>query len=895
MFSKLRILVFSSIVILVLPLTSFSQVSRDVVKTGTRLNQRTDTTTIPVNEKSTRLDDSLSTKNTNKSFIDTKVIYSATDSIVLSRDSKMVYLYNKAKVEYGDITLEADYIVYDQEHNIVFAQGVEDTLGNLVGKPVFTEKGDKFDAKTIKYNFKTKKGFIEEVFTEEEDGFLHSQVTKKLEDNSFLMKNGKYTTCDDPSHPHFYLSMSKAKIIPGEKIISSYSYLVLQDIPFKILFIPFGYFPSQKDQTSGILIPKYGEESRRGFFLQDGGYYFGISDMMDLAITADIFSEGSWGTDLRYRFIKRYKFNSNLSVKYNEFIKGDKGLPDYLKSKDIKISWTHTQDPKANPTRKFSANVNYSTSSYEKYNSKTIEDLNTNTKSSNISYSKSWPGRPFRLTAQLNHSQNNQTNNVNLTLPVVTFNMDRQYPFRRKNTSGELKWYENIEVSYKSKLENRITTADSLLFNGTKFSDFENGFQHNIPISTNIKILKYFNLSPQVEYTGILYTSYLGNRYYDYNYYNEDKNTYGALITDTINELKYAQLVTPSISLGVGPNIYGMYAFKNTNAKIVAVRHVVTPSVAISYRPDLGNMVDQYYGKYDILSGDEWKTIEYSKFENGLYRFPATPGQSGTVSLSLNNNLEMKIRSDKDTVTGMRKIKLIEGLKIGSSYNIFADSLNWSPISLSGRTTLFNDKVNINAGASIDPYAIYENGRKYNEYYWNVSDGNFFGRIGRLTNFNLSIDFRLNSPQDSKGNIKDKDQETELLDEFGNPLPIAQIQQPIVGYVDFDIPWNLSVGYNYNYSKPAFEKNITQTLQLSGDFSLTKKWRLSFRTNYDITNRELSSTSINIHRDLHCWEMTFSWIPVGRMQSYNFQINVKASTLRDFLKLPKKRTWQENL
>jgi lipopolysaccharide assembly outer membrane protein LptD (OstA) len=876
-------------------MSSFSQVNEGPVIPNTKRTNANDAISVPVKDTQEKKDSLPSTSKGNKNLIDTKVVYSATDSIVLSRDSKMVYLYKNAKVEYGDITLEADYIEYDQENNFVYATGVIDSAGNLVGKPLFTEKSEKFDAKTIKYNFKTKKGFIEEVFTEEEDGFLHSELTKKMDDNSFLMKNGKYTTCNDPSHPHFYLSMSKAKVIPGEKIISGYSYLVMQDLPLKFLFIPFGYFPSSKEQSSGILVPKYGEERRRGFYLRDGGYYFGISDKMDLAITADIFSEGSWGTDLRYRFVKRYRFSSNLNVSYNEFEKGEKGLPDYIKSKDIKINWNHSQDPKANPNSKFSASVNYSTSSYEKYNSKTIEDLNTNTKSSSIQYSKSWPGSPFRLNAQLNHSQNNQTNNVNLTLPIITFNMDRKYPFRKEGSSGELKWYENIEVSYRSKLENRISTADSLLFNGTTFSDFQNGFQHNIPISTNIKILKYFNLSPQVEYTGILYTSYLGNRYYDYNYYDEKTKKYGATITDTINSLKYAQLVSPSVSLSVGPNIYGMYAFKNPNAKIVAVRHVITPSVGVSYRPDLGNMVDQYYGKYEMYSGGKLQEVEYSIFENGLYKFPAAPGQSGVVSVGLNNNLEMKIRSDKDTVTGTRKIKLIDGLRISSSYNIFADSMNWSPINISGNTTIFRDKVNINFGATVDPYAINSSGRKYNEYHWNVSEDQFLGKIGRLTNFNMSVDFRLNSTSAAGNESQNQAQGNDLRDEFGNPIEEPVIQQPIVGYVDFDVPWNITVGYNYNYSKPAFEKNITQTLRLSGDLSLTKKWKISFSTNYDITNKELSSTSLNIHRDLHCWEMTFSWIPIGRMQSYNFQINVKASTLKDFLKLPKKRTWQENL
>lgn len=902
MFLEFRKLVFSIILFIVFPAFMFSQTNPDIQKSD-NLNDLIpiDTTTIPINNN--QATDTLTKSEKKTGLIDTKVIYSATDSIVISRDSKKVYLYKNAKIEYGDIILKADYIEYDQENNIVFASGIEDSLGNLIGKPVFTENKDVFDAKTIKYNFKTKKGYIEEVFTEEEDGYLHSEKTKKLENNDFLMKNGKYTTCDNPTHPHFYLLMTKAKVIPGEKIISGYSYLVMQDLPMKFLFIPFGYFPSQTEQSSGIIVPKYGEARNRGFYLQDGGYYFGISDKMDLAITGDIYSKGSWGGDLNYRFVKRYKFNTNLSLGYKEFIKSEKGLADYLKSKDFQIRWTHSQDPKANPNSKFSASVNYSTTSYDKYNSKTIENLNTNTKSSSISYSKSWPGSPFRFTADLRHSQNTQTNNVDLTLPVLTFNMDRKNPFRRKNASGETKWYEDIEISYRSKLENRITAPDSTIFTETQWSDFENGFQHNIPISTNIKILKYFNLSPQVEYTGILSPNYI-YRYYDNNYHNETTNKYGAVITDTIQKINYAHMVTPSVSLSVGPNIYGMYIFKKPTAKIVAIRHVLTPSVSISYRPDLGNMVSQYYGTYEMYSNGEFKDIEYSILDNGLYKLPSSPGESSVISLGLNNNLEMKIRSDEDTVTGTRKIKLIEGLKFSASYNVFADSLHWSPIAISGRTTLFKDKVNINISASVDPYAIDSiTGNTINKFQWNETDDKFLGKIGRLESFRLSIDFKLNSSKN--GDSEDEANKGERSESIMSNdreidqtiLQQQQFQQQIIGYVDFDVPWDLGVDYNFNYSKPKFDNSvvITQTIGITGNLSLTKNWKISFRSNYDITNKELSSTSINIHRDLHCWEMTFSWIPVGRMQSYNFQINVKASTLKDFLKLPKKKTWQENL
>ncbi len=898
MYLKFRYFVFLTVFTICIPNKNFAQNRNPGEKVDVNIENDhalTDTTSTI---------DSASVAKKNDNFIDTQVKYNASDSIILSSDNKKVYLFKEAKVEYGDIVLEADYIEYDQEDNFVFARGVEDTLGVLQGKPKFKDKSDEFVAKTIKYNFKTKKGYIQEVFTEEEQGFLHSSETKKLEDNSFLLRSGKYTTCENEDHPHFYLSMSKAKVIPNDKIISGPAYLVMEDIPIKFLGIPFGFFPSQSEYSSGVMIPTYGEEKIRGFFLRDGGYYFGISDKMDLSVTGSIYSKGSWASDVKYRFKKRYKFNSDFSFSYSEFVKSEEGLPDYTKSKDMAIRWAHTQDPKANPNSTFSASVNYSTSSYDQYNSTSLAQRNTNTKSSSISYTKSWPDSPFRMTAKLNHSQNSNTNNISLTLPVMTFSMDRQYPFRRKNSTGETKWFEDIVVQYTSNLENKISTKDTLLFNssysdnyitGTKWSDYENGFKHSIPISTNFKILQHFNLTPKIEYTGILYPNYV--EYTSTVLKDEETNQSYVDIDTTVHEtFKYAQLVNPSISLSVGPNIYGMYQMKNPESKLVAVRHVITPSVGVSYRPDLGSMVDGYYEVYYSESDTLFENPrEYSIFKDGVYGLPAAPGESGSISFGLNNNLEMKIRDYEDTTgTGTKKIKLLESLKLSTSYNMFADSLNWSDLSISARTSMFENKLSFQAGASVDPYALnQETGKIINEFQWEKQGG-----LGRLTNFNLSVDLRLNPSKD-----KDKDDQSDQHNhqrgdrftkyEDGH----SQMQQNLINYVDFDIPWNLSIAYKYSYNKSGLEstKNITQTATIRGDVSLTKKWKISFTANYDLVENDLSNGSINIHRDLHCWEASFSWIPVGTMQSYNFQINVKGSTLRDFLKYNKRKSWQDNL
>lgn len=885
---KFRYFVFLFVLIIIITFKSFAQNDENGQDLDFSSNNLSENTDIPSSN------DTVTVTSKSKNAIDVKVVYSAIDSIVLSDDSKKVFLYNTAKIEYGNIVLEADYIEYDQENNFVYATGVEDTLGNLIGKPKFTDNGADYLAKTIKYNFKTKKGYIEDVFTKEEQGFLHSEQTKKLEDNSLLLKNGKYTTCENEEHPHFYLKMSKAKIVPNDKIISGFSYLVMGDIPMP-LGVPFGFFPSQNTYSSGIMVPKYGEENNRGFFLRDGGYYFGINDKMDLSVTGDIYSKGSWGTDLEFRFKKRYKFNTKFNFSYGEFIKSEEGLPDYSKNKDMQIKWTHIQDAKANPNSKFSASVNYSTSSYDQFNSKTLDQRATNTKQSSITYGKNWPGSPFHLNMNLKHSQNSNTNNVTLNLPVLTFNMDRKNPFRRKNPTGDMKWYEDIEIQYNSKLENRITTVDSLLFTKTTFSDFENGFQHTIPLSTNLKILKYFNLSPRLEYTGNLYPDYI--EYTSDTVRNpETGKLYMDIDTIIHDEIKYAHIIKPSLSLSVGPNIYGMYQFKNPNSNLIAIRHVITPSASISYRPDLGNMVDKYYESYytDTLFSN---IREYSTFSNGLYSFPAAPGESGTINFGLSNNLEMKVRDSKDTTgSGTKKIKLLESLKISTSYNIFADSLNWNQFTISGRTTMFNNKLSFNFGATVDPYAINDKGKVYNEFQWNTKDGG----IGRLERVDFTVDVKLNS---KKGAVEDKKNTNEKLpgsdqnfSKFGND-EFQNIQNQVVTYVDFDIPWNLSTTYKFLYTKTGLEesKKITQTLSLTGDINLTKKWKISFRANYDLVLNELSSTSLNIHRELHCWEATFSWIPVGYMQSYNFQINVKGSTLKDFLKYDKRESWQDNL
>ncbi len=823
--------------------------------------------------------------------IDDPIDYEADDSLIFDLENDKVYLYGNGFVTYQDIELRAAYIELDRARDVVFARGTLDSLGKEIGKPVFKEGSESFESKTLTYNFKTKKGIIQGVVTEQEGGYLHSGITKKHENGEIHVKNGKYTTCNLPN-PHFYVALTKAKVIPDDKIVSGPAYLVMADIPLPIA-LPFGFFPNQKSRTSGILIPEYGEERNRGFFFRNGGYYLALSDYFDARITGDIYTRGTWGVSLGSNYRVRYRFNGNLRARYYMNVSGEKELPDYTRKKDYAITWSHSQDPKSNPSRTFNANVNMSSSSFDRNHSFNANDYLTNTKQSSISYSKRWAGTPFNLSASMNHRQNSQTNSVDLNLPKMNFNMNRIYPLKRKNRAGKTKWYENIELSYKAMLDNQIKTTDSLLFTSAVWDDMKNAFKHDIPLSTQIRPFNSFYISPSLQYSGVLYSKHIEKRWEE-NYYDADlDSTYATLITDTISGLKYAHSYLPTISLGLNPKIYGMYVFKNPNSRIEAVRHVMTPSVSFSYTPDMTGVTPDYYHKVQVDTLGNMR--EYSWFEQEIYRTPTLPGRSGSVNIRLSNNIEMKVRSASDTVQTSKKVKILENLSFSTSYNLFADSLKWSPITMSGRTRLAN-KVDLSFGGSFDPYALSEDGRKINKAEFTET-----GKLARLTRFNFSINASLNSrAQESQ------EEETGTKQSMPEGVPAGKLgiprendeeggvpQEFYTGeYVDFNIPWNLSMRYNYNYTNTGINKRVTQTFNFSGNVSLTAKWKIGFSSGYDFKSKKLTYTSVNIYRDLHCWEMRLSWIPIGYHQSYSFQINVKSAILKD-LKYEKRKSWYD--
>ncbi len=844
--------------------------------------ERSDTTLF-VTPEDLRADTSaFQAADSGKVVLDAEVRYAADDSLTISVRQQRIFLYRNGSVDYEDINLKADYIEFDLNSKTVRANGMPDSSGNVTGKPVFVQGQETFESDTLRYNFDSRKGIIKRIITEQGEGYLHSEKTKRLEDGQIHISDGKYTTCDDPN-PHFYIKLTKAIAIPDEKIVSGPAYLVLEDIPLP-LALPFGFFPFTSTRASGLIIPTYGEEKTRGFFLRNGGWYVALNDYVDFTILGNVYSRGTWGLTASSVYTVRYRFSGNLSAEfYNNRVNDD---PDFEGSRDFKISWTHTQDAKANPTRKFSANVNFSTLSYDKNHSYNMTDYITNTKSSSISFSKTWPGRPFNLTANINQTQNSQSRMINMTLPNISFNVSRLYPFRGKNTSGNYNWFQNIQLSYSSKLENRISAPDSSFFTRNTLEKMKNGFYHSIPVSlTNIKLFDVINISPGISYNGMLYTSYITRRMIS------DTAIFAkSAVNDTVRKITYAHALTASLGISASPKIYTMLTARNPDARVTAIRHVMTPSVSFSFAPDMSSIMPDYYRTitYPATITMPAATEKYSIYENNLYGTPVPQGRSGSLSLALNNNLEMKVRSARDSAGEIRKVAILKNLNFSASYSPFAKNYRWSSLNMSGATSLFTDKLNIQFGATFDPYATDSAGRKTDRYLIREK-----GRLFRTTAAHLSASFSLRSQGAGSGTASDSqpDQPTE-----GSTVltPIEESTGLFGGeYVDFDIPWSLNVDYSWSFSKPGREAFYNHTVRLSGDLSLTPRWKIGMNSGFDFVTGRVTTTNISIYRDLHCWEMRFSVVPFGDRRSYTFTISAKSSILRD-VKYNKSRSWYDN-
>lgn len=804
--------------------------------------------------------------------LESTVKYTAADSISIDLRKRKVYLYNKAEINYEQINLTAALVDIDFPTNLITAYGKRDSLGILQDKPVFTEAGKDYMSEVMIYNYKTKKGRIKKVKTKEGEGYLHGKTIKKMPDNTINVKQGSYTTCE-LDHPHFEIRYTKAKVIPKDKIVSGPAYLVIEDVPIPFI-LPFGFFPNKKGQQSGILIPSYGESSNRGFYFEGGGYYWGISDKMDLELTGDIYTKGSWALEPTFRYKKRYGYNGTFSGSYSVNKVGEEGTTDYEVSKDFAIRWTHAQDPKARPKSRFNANVNIVSSSHSQYNPVSTQDYLSNTFRSSISYQTSF-GDAVYLTASASHNQNTTTEIVNITLPQLSLSTTKFYPFRRKQQVGSLRWYENITVSYNLDAQNTFSGADSLVtFDQEMIDQFNNGMKHKVSASSSIKLLKYFNLTNSINYTERWYSKTIRK------YYNDDVSVVGdeGVVTDTVRGFAAAR--DYSLSSSLSTMVYGMVNFKKGPVK--AIRHVMTPSVSLSYRPDFG---DKKYGYYDTYFDPEsGQYVDYSIFANEIYGSPSS-GKSGSINFGLSNNLEMKVkRKQRETDTIPQednKIKLIDNLSFSMSYNMAADSLNWSTLSVSGRTKLF-DKLDVTYSASYDPYALDEDGLRINEFVWNT-DGKLFRRDNSSWKFGFNYQL---SDSDWKEMHSDK----------GTPEELDQINRNPSQYIRWDNQWSINLSYTLHYTNEfisqQYDTDIIQTLSFNGSVNITDKWKLRVRSGYDFEQKELSYTSLNLHRDLHCWQMSFNWIPFGSIQSWNFTIQAKSAMLQD-LKLEKKKDFRD--
>jgi lipopolysaccharide assembly outer membrane protein LptD (OstA) len=807
--------------------------------------------------------------------IEAKVERTARDSIVQDIAHKKVYMYGDAVITYEDITIKADYIEVDFNTNSLYATGLPDSTGKIRGVPEFTEDKETFKAKTMTYNFKTKEGIIKNVLTEDDLGFLHGEKVKKMDDNTINVLRGAFTTCNLEENPHFAFNFKKARVIPDDKIVTGPVYMEIEGVPTPLV-LPFGYFPSKRGRKSGILMPTYGESQKRGFYLENGGYYWAISDRVDFQITGDIYTRGSWAIKPQLRYKKRYKFGGALNLGYGVNVISTKGAPDYEKTTDFRIRWTFKQDPKARPHSTFSADVNIITSNYIKYNTSSVNDFLSNEFQSSISYQTSWAGKYF-LTVSGTHRQNTKTHQITVTLPEFTFTVNRFYPLKR--AGGKKRFYEDLSIQYSTNAKNTVQTLDSLfLTEETLTEKMQNGMIHKLPISLPMKVFKYFTWSNSLNITDRMYSQYINRDWINDTIINGNDTIVGYLQTDTIKG--FANAFDFSFTSSLTTKVYGMVKIRK--GPVRAIRHVLTPSVNFSYVPDFG---DEKWGYYDSYIDGNGREIVYSKFTGSLYGSP--PGhKSGNVGITLNNNLEMKVRSKKDTITGLKKIKLVDNLTISWSYNLAADSLNMSPLRISGRTKLWKN-ITLQCASSWDPYDVDSSGRRINKYLWETQK-----KLLRKENSTLSLSVGLSlGDKDFKKKKKPKEASQDELDE---------IHQNPHEFVDWDIPWSLRINYNFNYTNRIKyndfqrlpERTIVQTLGVRGQINITPKWKVTFQSGWDFTHNEISFTSLNLYRDLHCWEMRFSWIPLGPRKSWNFSINIKSSVLQD-LKLTRKKDFRD--
>jgi len=893
-----------SIFIFIVPYFGFAQDADSLVqKTDSLINTSleidslktlTDSTAAIISDSTKAEADTV--KNKKKGDIATTVNYNAKDSLNFNLKTQDIIMFKEAHVDYGEIELDADKIKVNYNTKVLDASGLKDTSGNISGKPIFSDRGQVYQTDEIRYNFDTKKAIIKGVVTQQGEAFMHSNWTKKNEKDELFSDHALYTTCN-LDHPHFGISANKLKLIPGDKILAGPFNLEITELPTPLLF-PFGMFPMPNNKTSGILFPTYGEENRRGFFLRDGGYYWAISEYIDLALRGEIYSKGSYGLSLASNYKKRYSYSGNINIRFNQQQIGESEV-DSAVSKDFWIQWSHR--PESKGTGRFSASVNGGTSSYNQNNptSNYQQQVNANF-NSNISYSNVIAGTPFNYAISARHNQNIRTNEIDILLPEVALNMNRQYPFKKVNLDG-FDWLQKMNYSYNFTSTNRITNnigRVSLEATEDSIADFSpenlpflleranNGGRHRVPVSTSFNLFKFITASPNFNYDEVWYLRELNHRYSD---------SLKTVVIDTLNT--FSRAGSYNAGIGFTTRLYGTIYPKNGPVK--AVRHIMTPTVNFNWRPDFG---EEQYGIYKEVQTDSLgNTRIFSKYDGFVYGSPGR-GKSGTIGISLANTIEMKVKKASDTSDTPTKVKIFDNLSFSTSYNIIADSFRLAPISINARTNLFNNKLDVNIQTGINPYVIVldsittnERGqtevfqREIDQYAWEGGQG-----IGRLTTANIALSTNLNpkgkkSDDENRNNLEDKARQAGATED-----QVQALSNNPQMYVDFDVPWNLRVRYNIRWSKDGYEEaTVQQTMNFSGDINFTENWKVGFTSGYDFEQKDFTQTSINIFRNLHCWQINANWVPFGRFQSFSVDIGVKASILQD-LKLNRRRSWWDN-
>lgn len=842
--------------------------------------------------------------------IDAPVKYSAEDSLVYDAESGTAYLYGNSKVDYENMKLTSDKVHMNLDKSTVRATGTVDSTaeGGIKGKPVFTMGKDEYKSDTMAFNFKSKKGLIKGVYTEQQDGFLSGEVGKRDSTGSIYLQHGRYTTCDKP-HPDFYIALSRAKVRPGKDVVFGPAYLVVADVPLP-LAIPYGFFPFSKKYSSGFIMPSYGDESDRGFYLRDGGYYFAISDKWDLKLLGEIYTKGSWGVSAASNYRKRYRYSGSFLFSYQDSKTGDKGLPDFAEQESFKIQWNHRQDPKANPYSSLAASVNFATSSYERNNLNSMynpQTLTQSTRTSSVSWSTGFSSIGLALSATTNLAQNMRDSSIQITLPDLNISLSRFYPFKRKHLVGKERWYEKISMSYTGQLANSISTKEDKLLHSNLIKDWKNAFQHTIPVQANFTLFNYINVTPSFNFTDRMYSKKVTRGW--------DNTLQKEVVRDTT--YGFHNVYNWSMNVGASTKLYGFWVpnRKLFGDKIQAIRHVITPQVTFSYAPNFAARRYGYYDSYQYTDASgNVKLIEYSPYQDELY---SVPGKYKTemISWDVSNNIEMKIKSDKDT-TGYKKISIIDELGASMSYNAAADYHRWSDLSMRLRLKWWkNYTFSMNAQFATYAYELDANGKPYvgNHTEWG------YGRLPRFQGMSQNFSFTLNPEKLKKwfGRKDDKDDDKVSVDSDGPDTNIESNMDDDLekgkyaakkkrgniaetdddGYMSFNMPWSLTIGYGitmrentagrFNTKTMRYPYKFTQTLNFSGNIRISDGWNINFSSGYDFENHAMSMTTASLSRDLHCFNMSAS-VVLAPYTSYNFTFRCNAATLTDALKYDKR-------